>query len=101
MIILIATFQAIHGKSYELEAAFRGMIEPTTAEQGALEYRLHRSLERNDTFFFYEKYADKAAMDLHLASSHFAVLMEKVQPMLAGAPQVDTLEFLEGIPERG
>lgn len=99
MIILITTIQAQSGKGAALETALRGMIAPTAKEPGALEYRMHRSLQQAETFFFYEKYADKAAMDAHLTSPHFYTLMETAGSLLAGEPSMDTLEFLDGVPE--
>ncbi len=75
------------------------MMPETANEKGTLEYRLHKSQKNNGCFFFYEKYSDQAALDLHLDSAHYKTLVKLIGPMLASEPVVETFEFIEGIPE--
>jgi len=99
MVILTALLQAKKGMEEEFETALRIMIPETAQEKGALEYRLHRSKSNPESYFFYEKYVDQAALDAHLATPYYKALIEKVGPLLAQEPLVDTYTFLEGIPE--
>jgi len=99
MIYLTAAFQAKSGKESELEETLLGMMPETAKETGTLEYRLHKSQKTEGAFFFYEKYSDQAALDVHLESTHYKTLVTLIGPMLASEPIVDTYKFIEGIPE--
>jgi len=99
MIILTATLQASEGNESELENALLGMIPKTAKEEGALEYRLHKSKSIPGNYFFYEKYTGQQALDSHLTTPHYKTLIETIGDLLAEAPAVDTFDFIEGIPE--
>ena len=97
MIVVSAVFQAKPGGEAELESALRAMIEPVSKESGALEYAVHRALDDAGRFFFYEKYRDQAAVDLHMASPYLKALLDKVPVLCAGAPLVEFYQPLVSI----
>lgn len=97
MIVVSAVFQAKPGAEAELESALRAMIEPVSKESGALEYAVHRAQDDAGRFFFYEKYRDQAAVDLHMASPYLKALLDKVPALCAGAPVVEFYQPLASI----
>ncbi|WP_432734916.1 putative quinol monooxygenase [Maridesulfovibrio sp. FT414] len=101
MIYMSASFQAREGKGAELEKLLSGMIPETAKEEGVLEYRLHRSLNSDRDFYFYETYADQAALDSHLASPHYKSLVQNLEGVLASDPVVEMYTFLGSVPENG
>ena len=97
MIVVSAVFQAKPGCEAELESALRAMIAPVSKESGALEYAVHRAQNDAGRFFFYEKYRDQAAVDLHMATSYLAALLAKVPALCASAPVVEFYQPLASI----
>ncbi|MFW5489330.1 MAG: putative quinol monooxygenase [Desulfovibrio sp.] len=99
MIILMATVQARKGCERELEKAMREIIPETAKENGVMEYRLHKSLDVEGHYAFYEKYRDKDVLVSHLASTHFQALSEKFKQYVDGEPKIELFEFMDGISE--
>lgn len=69
---VIAHATAKKGKGDELEKVLQILVVPTRAENGCINYDLHRSIENPDAFVFYENWTDKAALDAHLKTEHIA-----------------------------
>ena len=97
MIVVSAVFQAKRGCEAELESALRAMIAPVGKESGAIEYAVHRAHDDAGRVFFYEKYRDQAAVDLHMATSDLAALRAKVPALCASAPVVEFYQPLASI----
>lgn len=97
MIVISAVFKAKPGCEAELESALRAMIAPVGEESGVLEYALHRAPDDAGRFFFFEKYRDQAAVDLHMATPYLKALLDKVPALCAGAPAVDIYQPLAAI----
>ena len=64
--VMIATIVTQPGKREALKAEFAKMFPVAAAEPGTVLYTLIDG-DEPDTLFFYEQYADQAAMDAHLA----------------------------------
>ncbi|MCG2799372.1 MAG: antibiotic biosynthesis monooxygenase [Cellulomonas sp.] len=97
MPVIIATFQAAPGKEAELEAALLAMIEPVRAEDGVLEYTLHRSPTIAGSFLFYERYRDQATIESHSATPYLAALLARVPELCAQPPVITTYEPVASI----
>ncbi|HPC47488.1 MAG TPA: putative quinol monooxygenase [Deltaproteobacteria bacterium] len=97
MITVIATMRSRKGMEQEMLDAFRSMIPHVDKEEGTLEYVLHRARKDPALLVVYERYRDKDALSYHSASPHFAKLLEKIGPMLDGAPTIEILEPLAAI----
>ena len=54
------------GAARELEA----LIEPTTKEDGFVNYNLHHSTEDDGLFYLYENWESAEKLDAHLAAPH-------------------------------
>ncbi|WP_263769314.1 putative quinol monooxygenase [Propionivibrio soli] len=99
MIVVTAIFDARPGCEAKLEAALRELVGKVAPEPGALEYALHRSPTAPGRFYFYERYRDQAAVDVHMATPYLKRVLELVPELCACAPTVDFYEPLVSIAE--
>ncbi len=70
LLTVIAFMKAAAGKEAELKAELEALIEPTSHEDGYVNYDLHQGTEDPSTFFFYENWESAAQLDAHLATPH-------------------------------
>ncbi len=78
MIVVIATIRARKGSETEMLGALRKLVPETRKEKGCIQYDLHISVEDPASFAFYERWLDKAALDAHLQSPHFAAASPEI-----------------------
>lgn len=97
MIILVAALSAKPGKEQELEAALTSIIPQVEAEEGTLQYILHRSTKEPGKFLFYEKYADKAALDFHGSTPYLKELFKGTADLLSEKPTISLYEEVAAI----
>lgn len=97
MIVISAVLQAKPGCEAELESALRAMILPVRQEGGVVDYALHRATDDAGRFFYYEKYRDQAALDVHMATPYLKALLDKVPQLCAKAPAIDLYQPLASI----
>jgi quinol monooxygenase YgiN len=71
MICLAVTYTVKPGREDQAAEHFRRLIPVSRAEPGCLMYLVHRVADDSRTFFLYEQYADRAALEAHRASAHF------------------------------
>lgn len=82
--VVAAVWTAREGTADAVAAAVAELIAPSRAEPGNLVYEPHRDPADPNVFFFYERYADRAAYDAHAASEHFVRhAIETAIPLLA------------------
>ena len=96
-IVLNVHMEAAPGREKDLEQALTALLAPTRSEPGCLAYRLHLDPQNASKFMFYEKFADQAALDAHLASPHFQNLVKyrAVNPDPVAAVNVTTWREIE------
>lgn len=70
LLTVIASMKAAPGKEAELKAELEALIEPTSKEDGYVNYDLHQGVEDPSTFFFYENWESAAQLDAHFATPH-------------------------------
>lgn len=94
--VLIAELEAQAGLGDEVAARIvaSGAVEHTRQEPGCVAYELSRELDAPDRFVAYEAWRDLAALESHLATTHFAELGAALQGLLAGAPGLRILSPL-------
>lgn len=101
MIVVVAVMKARQGKEKEMEDALRAIVPQVEAEDGTLQYILHRARKDPGKFILYEKYRDKDALNVHSATPYFAELFTKIGPLLDGGPTIDVIEELASIKAKG
>ena len=82
LLTVIAHMRAAPGKRDELRAALEALVEPTSKEQGYVNYDLHQGIEDPDRFFFYENWESDADLDAHLDAPHLRDFAARISELL-------------------
>jgi quinol monooxygenase YgiN len=93
-ITIIARLKAKPGFESRLEEAAKNLIEPTRAEEGCIDYVLHRDLEDTTVYYFYENWRSQEDLDRHFQSPHIRRVMEIAPEILAEPLRLTRLEML-------
>ena len=72
LLTVIAYMRASTGKEDELRKELKALVEPTSQEDGFVNYDLHESVEDPGAFFLYENWESAEKLDAHLATPHLA-----------------------------
>jgi quinol monooxygenase YgiN len=70
LLTVVAYMRAAEGKTEELRAALEALVEPTSKEEGCVNYDLHQGVEDPSFFTFYENWVSGEHLDTHLAAPH-------------------------------
>lgn len=73
---VIAHLRALDGRIDETRAFLSGLITPTRAEPGCIEYWLHQDNEDPAEFTFYENWTNRAEWDKHMEMPHLKAFSE-------------------------
>ncbi|MGP9826321.1 putative quinol monooxygenase [Ectopseudomonas khazarica] len=90
-IAIVVHMTAKTGREEELGHHLIRMIEPTTAEDGCINYNLHRDSVDPATWVLYETWRSKKDLDKHMTSSHFLDFQSIQDEMLAKDMRVEVL----------
>lgn len=88
LLIVAARMTAKPGKEDELRATLMGLIEPTRAEAGCVQYDLHEEQGKPGSFLFFEKWTSKQALDEHLAMPYLKHLVAVAPELIEGGMSV-------------
>ncbi|UBV44751.1 antibiotic biosynthesis monooxygenase (plasmid) [Deinococcus taeanensis] len=78
---VIAKLKARPGMEEPLFEACRALIAPTLAEEGCLNYDMHRSVEEPGVIMFYENWATRSLWEQHMQAPHLKAFSEKTEGM--------------------
>jgi quinol monooxygenase YgiN len=95
-VAVLAKIPAAPGKRDELVAALQGALDTAQGEAGTTYYILHADAKDADVVWFYELYADQAAVDAHMGSEAFKAMGPVIGPFLGGRPELTFLTPLGG-----
>lgn len=70
-VVLSVVLEAVPGREEELGRKLAELVNPTRNEPGCFDYQLSEMEGKLGTYLFYEKFADQAALDRHLAMPYF------------------------------
>lgn len=79
----IAHFRAKPGSEQALEDALMACVDPTRAEEGNVNYDLHRGQSDPAVFVIYEGWKGHDALEAHFQAPHFQTLMAAVEGLVA------------------
>ena len=79
---IIAKLKAKPGSEDDLYEACRKLIAPTLAEEGCINYDMHRSIEDSGTIMFYENWETKPLWERHMESPHLAEFSAETEDMV-------------------
>ncbi|QNK01356.1 putative quinol monooxygenase [Dyella telluris] len=77
----IAVLTAKAGCEDELKALLHGMVQPSRAEPGNLQYELWRDAEHPGRYVLEESYRDSDAVIEHRASDHYKAYLSRIGGM--------------------
>jgi quinol monooxygenase YgiN len=77
-VTLTVTFQARPGKEAELRKTLLGLLAPTRAEAGCINYDLHIAPDDPTKFLFYENWASKSHHEAHDKTPHVQNLRSRI-----------------------
>jgi quinol monooxygenase YgiN len=83
LLIVVAEMTAQSGKEHDLRQKLTGLIAPTRAESGCVQYDLHESEEHPGHFLFFERWASAQALETHRTSRHIASVLPGLRSILA------------------
>lgn len=75
MIIAIIKLKALPEKCLELQQTLLALTNYTRNEKGCLDHHAFSDIEHNNNFTLFQQWVDREALDKHLCSDRFAVLM--------------------------
>jgi len=78
-VTVIATIRSLEGHEQAVLDSLKLLLTPTRAEEGCLEYDLHRDLEDPGCFSFLESWQSQAHLDRHLSTEHVAANRARIQ----------------------
>ncbi len=94
MYTIIGTVTARPDTRDELLALLKAQVAPTRAEGGCINYDFHVDGADPCVFVFYENWADRAALDAHLAMPHLQPLFSQLDRLLACPVDIRPLTML-------
>lgn len=92
---VIAKFQAKPGSGPDVKAKLQGMLTPSRAETGCLNYDVFQSNDDPAIFFTYENWTGKDVLDAHMQTPHFKDLDSAFEELLAKPMDIDLLTQYE------
>lgn len=92
LLVVGARVQAQAGKEGELREALLGLIAPTRAEAGCVQYDLHEEIGKPGSFLFFEKWKSKQVLDEHLAMPYLQAMFARVPELVEGEPVIALYE---------
>ena len=91
LLTVIASMRAKPGKEQALRDALESLVEPTSKEDGYVNYDLHQGVEDPAVFFFYENWESGQALDAHLATPHLVEFVGIMGDLLDGELSITRL----------
>lgn len=80
---VLARIRAKAGKEIEVFQEISALIPPTRAEDGCINYELHRAEGDPALFCLYETWRSRGDLDQHLATPYLQAFLGKVPELLA------------------
>jgi len=80
---VVARVRAKPGKEEEMKRVLLGLVAPTRAEAGCINYDLHQSQDDAALFLFYENWESRAHLDAHAKSAHIQAFRARAGELLA------------------
>ncbi|NQU51433.1 MAG: antibiotic biosynthesis monooxygenase [Bacteroidetes bacterium] len=71
MISIVAKFIVNEGEESNFLTKIDGLIKASQAEEGCIEYLLHKDSQKPLTYCLIEKWKDQEAVDIHNNTPHF------------------------------
>jgi quinol monooxygenase YgiN len=91
LLTVIAHMRAKAGKEQQLREALETLIEPTSKEQGYVNYDLHQGVEDPALFYLYENWESVDTHSAHMRTPHLRQFQSIVDDLVDGGLHVSRL----------
>ena len=91
---LIVKLTATEGRRDEAMAALGKLVDAAEGEPGTLQYVMHADEGDPAVIWFYEQYADQAALEAHMTSAAMGEAFGALGGLLAGPPDMRAVEVV-------
>lgn len=91
---VIARAQAVEGKTEELKAVLKQLVEPTRKEKGCIYYELFAS-NLPGVLIFNEEWASAEDLQAHATTERMARIQAEAAPLRVGATEVNILTLVD------
>jgi len=78
MISIIAKFEVNSGMEEKFLELVKELVVASQAEEGCIEYILHKDMQKALTYCIIEKWKDQKAIDSHNSSEHFTSAVPQI-----------------------
>ena len=92
---VIAHIRAKPGQESRVREILQGLLSPTRAEAGCINYDLHQSQTDPALFVFYENWESEAHLDAHARSAHIQSFRKLTDETLAEPVQITKWQILD------
>ncbi len=97
LLTVIAHMKAKPGKEDELRETLKSLVEPTSREEGFVNYDMHESIQEPGLFYFYENWESEDALDKHIAAPHLVAFAGRLDELLEGGSSGLTISRLRRV----
>lgn len=94
MVVLLVTFEALPGKSAQMQQALEALVTQARREGGCELFVAHRVSESPDIYILYEQWRDSESLDAHNAGAAVQRMVALLPELVEGKPKVSKLESI-------
>lgn len=90
LLTVVAEIKAKAGKEEDLRKALLALVEPTSKEEGFVQYDLHVHTNDPGRFVFYENWVSREHLDRHRTAPHLKAFAAVAGDLVDEPPRVET-----------
>jgi len=91
---VIARMKAKPGMEERLKQELLGLLPPTRAEEGCINYDLHQSLQDGSQFLFHENWESEEHLKRHSQSDHLKSFRSRATELLDSPTEIELWKTL-------
>ncbi|ABQ27734.1 putative quinol monooxygenase [Geotalea uraniireducens] len=93
-VTVVARFKARPGMEETLRRELLALIDPTTAEDGCINYDLHQSADDKALFMFHENWLSREDLDDHLQMPYLQAFLARTDELLAEPAEISLWKMI-------
>lgn len=93
-VTVVARFKARPGMEEALRHELLALIDPTTAEDGCINYDLHQSADDKALFMFHENWLSREDLDDHLQMPYLQAFLARTDELLAEPAEISLWKMI-------
>jgi quinol monooxygenase YgiN len=87
------------GCEEDVERLILALVEPLRAEEGALEFHVHRDRADRSLFVIYEMFRSKKDLERHVAQPYTQDFIQAIRPLVEGPLRQQFLRMCSTLPQ--